>query len=173
MKRLICLLFFLIFLAGCSVQKTMNSRIFLERLSAANDSLNIEKPEIFSDDSAILYFVNDNKGTEFLFEFSVDDAENIKKIGFSCGETEKAENFVEYIRDVVSVYSPEEDADEVIMNLTKNGKLKKGINYFENQWYMYCSNADENGLFFSVTNKEMMPQSTVEFSLKPNDRVDF
>ena len=155
------------------MQKTMNPRIFLERLSVRNASLILKNPEIFSDDSSVFCFINDIKGTELLFEFSVDEAGNIKKIGFSCGETEKAEDFIEYIRDVVSVYSPDENSDKIIMSLTENGKLKNGMNYFENQWYLCCSNADKNGLFFSVANKELMPLSEVEFSLKPNDRVDF
>ena len=84
-----------------------------------------------------------------------------------------------YVRDIISVYSPKENTDEIIMNLTENGKIKQGINplsvtpFANDSYYGFSENADENGLFFSVTNKELFPQSSVEFSLKPNDRVDF
>ena len=151
----------------------MNPRIFFERLSAENDYFVLENPEILADEKASFSFVNSKNGTDFLFEFSLDDSENIKKISFSCIETEKAEDFIECVRNIVSVYSSTENAYEIIMNLTENGKLKQGINYHENQWYLYCANADENGLFFSVTNKELSPQSTVQYSLKSNDRIDF
>ena len=151
----------------------MNPRIFLERLSDKTDSFVLENTDIFADKSGYICFVKDKNAKDFLFEFSVDKSENIKKISFSCIETEKAEDFVEYVKNIISVYSSTENADEIIMNLTENGKLKQGINYFENQWYLYCTNADENGLFFSVTNKEMSEKTTVLYSLKPNDRVDF
>ncbi len=173
MKKFVFLLIILITLSGCSVQKTMNAKIFMDRLSEVNDFLIIENPEILTDESASFCFVTSKNGTDFLFEFLENDNGNIKKISFSCIKTEKAEDFVLYVRDIISVYSPNENTDEIIMNLTENGKIKQGINYFENQWYLYCANADENGLFFSVTNKELFPQSSVEFSLKPNDRIEF
>ena len=173
MKKALFLLFAFIFLSGCSVQKSMNPRIFLERLSDKTDSFVLENTDIFADKSGYICFVKDKNAKDFLFEFSVDKSENIKKISFSCIETEKAEDFVEYVKNIISVYSSTENADEIIMNLTENGKLKQGINYFENQWYLYCTNADKNGLFFSVTNKEMSEKTTVLYSLKPNDRVDF
>ncbi len=174
MKKII-LLFLIIFIVfgGCSVQEKMSPEILIERLTDNCESFDFENSEFFTEKSDFICYVKSRNNTDYVFVFSVNEAGDVKKISFSCGNTEKAENFICNIRDMISVYSPEENLDEVIKNITENGKLRKGMSYHENQWYLYSINSDDNGMYFSVTNKKLFPRTSVEYSLKPNDKYDF
>ncbi len=171
MKKYLGVIIGIIFLlGGCSVQKNMSSEIFINRLSEKCD---FSVSESFVDESENIYFLNDKNNIEYVFVFSVNESGDVKKISFSCNDTKKAENFMNYIRQIISVYSPNEKPEEIIGGFSEKDNLKQGLNYYENQWYLYCLNTDKYGLFFSVTNKKLCPDHTVEFSLKPNDKSGF
>lgn len=174
MKKYFIFLSVIIFLlGGCSVQEKMSPQIFFERLSKKTDFFDLKNKECFFENSDYISFVKDKYSTEYVFDISVTENGDINKIGFSCDKTEKAEDFICCVREIISVYSPDENHNEIIGSLTENGKPKTGLNYYDTQWYSWCSYADKNGLFFSVTNKKLTSQSTVEFSLKPNDKSGF
>ncbi len=174
MKRFsLVLLIVIILFGGCSVQKKMSPDIFLERLSKKSDFFIFDETESFVENSNFVCYLKNENNISYVFEFLVNDLGDVKKISLSCDKTEKTENFICNMKDIVSVYSPEENSEELIKNLSEDGNMKEGLNYFENQWYLYCTNVNENGLFFSVTNKKLFPQTSVDFSLKPNDKYDF
>lgn len=174
MKRFcFVLLFVLIFFSGCSVQAKMSPQILINRLSDKCESFYFENAESFIDNTDFIYYVKTKNSIDYIFIISVNQSGDVKKISLSCSNTEKAENLICNIRDIVSVYSPDQNSDEIIKNLTISGKLKKGMNCHENQWYLYCVSDDENGMYFSVTNKKLFPRTSVEYSLKPNDKYDF
>lgn len=175
MKRRLCFLLlpFVILFSSCSVQENMSPAIFLNRLSKQTDVFDFENSEQFIDDNKYICFVNDNTGKEHVFELSLTETGDINKISLACIKTDKAENFISYIRQIIFVYAPEENENEIINSITENGKITDKIKYYETQWHSWCSYADKNGFYFSVTNKKLVEQTTVEFSLKPNDKIDF
>lgn len=158
---------------GCSVQTEMNPVIFIERLSEKIGGNIFENNEIVYEDNKCICFINDEFNTEYVLEFILDESDNIKKISLACNETDKAGNFINYIKDIIGVYSPDENIEEIIGNLTENGKMKPSFSYYETQWYSWSSYSDENGLYFSVSNKKLSEPITAQYSLKPNDKSGY
>lgn len=151
----------------------MSPEIFFGRLSEQTDVFDFKNSEIFYENSDYVCFVKDKIGTDHVFELSITDEGDINKISLACSNTDKAENFISYIREVINVYSPKENADEIIVSLTESGKIKTELNYYDTQWYSWCIYADKNGLYFSVTNKKFAVQSETALTLKPNDKSGF
>lgn len=173
MKRIVFLLVFLLVLCSCSVQEKVDTEIFMERFLKASEMFDSEGCEKIYGENSNIIFINDKYGTEYVFEFFTDENSNINKISFACTQTDKAENFVVCLREIINTYSPDENADDVIASLTENGKIRNKFTYYETKWYSYASYSDENGMHFSVTNKKLVVPSTVELSLKPNDKSGF
>ncbi|MBR3781566.1 MAG: hypothetical protein IKK63_10250 [Clostridia bacterium] len=173
MKRIVILIIFLLVLCSCSVQEKMSTEIFTERFSEASEMFDFEDCEKIYGENSNIVIINDKYGTEYVFEFFTDENNNINKISFACTQTDKAENFVVCLREIIDTYSPDENADDVIMSLTENGKIRNKFTYYETQWYSYASYSDMNGMCFFVKNKKFIVPSTVEFSLKPNDKSGF
>ncbi len=171
-KQILCIiLLFVTFLNACSVQEKMNSEIFFERLSIINNCLNIT--DIINDNEKCIYYVNDDKSVDYIFEFYNDNIGDINKISFACNRKDKAEDFIKYMCDIIFVYSPNENKDEIISELTENGKLKPKYTYYDTKWYIWSSFSDENGLYFSVVNKKLSEETIAKYSLKQNDRNEF
>ena len=61
---------------GCSVQEKMNSDIFFERLTLYTDELEID--EMVYEDNKVICYTDD-----YIFEFSVNDSDDINKISFA------------------------------------------------------------------------------------------
>ncbi len=173
-KKIILLSFVVLLLfSSCSVQEKMSPEIFFKRLSKQTDMFDFENSEQFLEKTDYICFVKDYTGTEHVFELSVTDSGDINKISLACNVTDKAENFISVIEQIIIVYSPEESTDEIINSLTENGKISNKMTYHETQWHSWCIYADENGQYFSVTNKKLTEQSEIELSLKPNDKSGF
>lgn len=172
-KAFIILIFSLIFFSGCSVQEKMNADLFFERLSSVTDDFDYENIDLLYEENKCICFINDRFSTDFVFEFFMNENGDINKISFACNKTDKAENFIKYLKNIISVFSSEENKDEIIRSLTENGKIKPSYTYYETQWYYWSSYSDENGLYFSVINKKLSEPITVEYSLKPNDKTGF
>ena len=158
---------------ACSVQERMNPEIFFERLFGISDEYMTESKEIYYENGKCICFINDIYGSELVYEFSLSDNKDIYKISFACNEADKAEKNIIYVKDIISVYAPQENADEIVESLTENGKPHKGFSYYDTQWYSWAVYFDENGFFFSVTNNKIIEKTTVEYSLKPNDKSGF
>ena len=166
---LICLFLIAFLLNACSVQEKMNADIFFERISDSG----FEIIDIIYENNKNLYYVKDSESTDYILEFSYNDYGDVNKISFACNKTDKAENFIKYMRDIISAYSPDENKDDIINELTENGKLKHYYTYYDTQWYFWSSFSDINGLYFSVTNKKLSEQRIADYSLKQNDRIKF
>ncbi len=171
--NLLLIIFSLILFCGCSVQEKMNADLFLERLSYKSVDFDYESIDLNYNENDCVCFMKDKFSYDYVFDFCMNKHGDINKIGFACSKTDKAGDFIKYIGDIISVYSPEENPDDIIHALTENGKMKKSYNYYETQWYYWSSFSDENGLYFSVTNKKLSEPITAEYSLKPNDKTAY
>lgn len=149
----------------------MNPDIFFERLLSENNDL--KAVDTIYDNEKSIYYLKNDKLIDYIFEIGLNNSGDINKISFACNKTDKAEDFIKYMGDIISVYSSDENRDEIIMELTENGRLKPFYSYYETQWYFWSSYSDENGLFFSVINKKLSEHTTAQYSLKQNDRKEF
>lgn len=175
MKKILVLfaVFSLLFLSACSVQKNMSPEIFLKRLSENSESFDSGSAEILYDDGGCVCFIKDIYGTEYVFRFDLSDAGDINKISFACNKKDKAENYILCLKEIICIYASDESPDEIIKELTENGKIKQGFSDYETHWYFWSSYADENGFFTSVINKKLVEITTAELTLKPNDKSGF
>lgn len=165
--------FVLSILSACSVQEKMSPRIFFERLSKINTQLDLENSEQFIEGSDYVCFVSDFNSTEYVFQISVNDSGDAEKISLACAQTDKAADFISCAASVVKTYSPNDNPQEIIASLFKHGQISREYLYFETQWHRYTAAASEDGFFFSVESKKLVPADAVELSLKPNDKADF
>ncbi len=166
--RFVFLLLIVFLLNSCSAQNKMNPKIFFDRLSSINKSVEYEIFDSFNDDNKSVYFIKDKKGTDYIFDFETNADGDINKISLVCNEKDKAEDFICLAQNTVSVYTPHENGEEILGALTQ-----KDLSYYDTKWHSWFFYSDENGLFFSVINNDMKEPEKVEFSLKPNDKTDF
>lgn len=170
---LIILFFSLLIFSACSVQEKMSPEIFFERLSNVNSEMDFENSEQFVQEDKNIVFIKNKNGTDFVFELSVNESGDAEKISLACAQTDKVSDFIHCVEAVIKTYSPSDDTAEILSALFENGQIKQEYAYHDTQWHGYAAVASENTLYFSITNKKLVPQNEVELSLKPNDRVDF
>lgn len=175
MKKIIIVInaVLIVFLAACSVQEKVSPDIFVERLSAANDSFVFETESCFIDGNKAVFFAKYNNEIDTVFEITEDEQGNAEKISLACTQADKAELFISCVKNVIETYSPDDNSDEILTALFEkiinDGKNK----YYETQWHSYSAVFSKEGLFFSVKNKKLIKESSVEFSLKENDIIEY
>ncbi len=172
--RKICFVFaVLFFISSCSAQEKVSPEIFVERLCAADENAKPDAELFFIDGEVYTYYISYAQTLNLVVEMNTDTQGNVKKINLACSETDKADMFIQCVKSVICVYSPDEDADKILNEIFPAENRDSTFLYCETQWYMYSAVVSENGLFFSTENKKVSPQSEVEFSLKPNDIVEY
>lgn len=172
MKRIILSVISLsfIFFSACSVQETMSPQIFINRLSKINQELDFESAEHFMDGNKFCFFIKNKNSTNFLIEITVNENGHSEKISVACSNADKIGDFINCVESVIKTYAPDDDISEIISKLNIN---RNKLVYQESQWHSYSALINENGIYFSISNKKLIPSSKAELSLKPNDRVDF
>lgn len=170
MKKLIFVLILPIILCSCSVQETVNPRILIERIVKNDENVKFEN-QFYEDDTYVSFAKY--SGIDVVFKFETDENENVKKINLACLNTGKVNGFINLIYTVINAYTPEDDTAQIINELFSERKLNGEFLYYETQWHSYSAVLSEKGLYFSVSCKKLIPESEVEFSLKPNDIVEY
>lgn len=162
---IICLLF-----NSCSVQENVNPQILIERIIKSDENVVVHNS--FYDEESFVCYVK-HKNSDFIFKFETDENENVKKINLACLDTDKVNDFIDFVQTVIGVYSPDDNRAEISENLFDERKMNDECLYYESQWHSYSAVLSEKGLYFSVSSKKLMPESEIEFSLKPNDIVEY
>ncbi len=172
MKRIISVFILLILLSSCSVQENMSPHIFVGRLQKVDDSIVIDIDNMFSENGKYVCYGKYAQTADVVFQMTVNEQGSIKKISLACNQKDKADLFIECVKSVIDIYS--DDGSETVKNsLFVKKKISDECIYYDTQWYSYSAVLSENGLFFSAESKKLSPQSEVEFSLKPNDIVEY
>lgn len=165
--------FLIILLTACSVQEKVSPDIFVERLSEESDAFVFDKDNSFIQNGSYIFFAKYENILEIVLKAETDTQGNVKKISLACTQTDKADKFISCIKSVIETYSPEDDSNEIILSLFKNKQPDDKNRYYETQWHSYSAVLSENGFFFSVKNKKLIEESSVEFSLKENDIIEY
>ncbi len=175
MKRIIIMIdaVLIVFLAACSVQEKVSPDIFVERLSAANESFVFETESCFIEENKSVFFAKYNNEIDTVFEITEDEQGNAEKISLACTQADKVEIFIACVKNVIETYSPDDSSDEILTDLFKKISTDGKNKYYETQWYSYSAVFSEEGLFFSIKNKKLISESSVEFSLKENDIIEY
>lgn len=165
MKKILILLFLMIFLSSCSIQENMNPEIFSDRFyKLIGNEISSENLR-YENNREILFFKEKN-GTDYIIEFNTDTMDNIKKICLACNDTSKADSMNYYFEKIINIFAPDENTDEIISNL-----LIDKWNYYSTQWFDYSSAVSDEGIFLSVESKKLSTQSDAELTLKQNDII--
>ncbi len=161
----------MLFLQACSVQEKMSPQIFFERLSKINAQLVFDTSEQFFEGNEFVCFASDADNNSYAFQVSVTDSGDCEKISLAA-ENGNENAFRECVKSVINVYAPDDDAEKVIISLLNSSSNQK-FQYYETQWHSYSFARENECRYFSVSSKKLMPESKVELSLKPNDKIDF
>ena len=168
MKKIIPLTaFFLLFLCSCTIQKEMDSQLFLSRFSEKFPDYRSEIDEIFFEDDKSVVFVNDIAGNRFALEMKSDLQGRVQKISLACSGADKAECLLSFAKDVLLVFAPDEDIEAVFQSITDGDYFS----YYETLWYSYAFSQTENGTFLSVENKRFAPERESGLTLKENESI--
>ena len=93
---------------------------------------------------------------------------DIYNVSITCDDLNKIDNFIQFFESVLGVYAPEENSDNIIVALTSEDV----INTYQSEWYTYQFVKTEVGMFLSVNNCKLNPESIPEFSLKQNEKIE-
>lgn len=170
MKKIIISVILMLSLAACSVQENMSSELFFERFQKYDNNISINS-SFYQEESYVCFSLYHN--AEIIFEIKTDSNNNAVKINLACSETDKINEFTDCAESVIRIYSPNDTSQDIIENLFYPEKVNNEFRYFNTQWHTYSAVVSDNGLFFSVSNKKLMPENKVEFSLKQNDIVEY
>ncbi len=173
MKKVAVVILLMIFLSSCTVQKKMSPWIFIERVEKNDKNIAFDTGNSFYENEDFVCYATYADMSGFCVEILTDESGNSKKISLACMQTDKTDKFISFSKSVIETYSPDDSADEVIKSLFGNKKINNVFAYHSTQWYDYSAILSENGFYFSVASKKLMPQSEVEFSLKPNDIIEY
>ena len=155
MKKVVFCLIIITLLSSCSVQPNLNDELFFERYNKKYTQLSVDK--CIAEENKFFYFLDNG----YLIETEHNDNGDIIKISVSGQNNNDINGFVEFVKTILEIYSPEVDYDISIMFDGENGFFDEEI-----QWYSYLSVIDNNKLFFSVNNKRLNPQKPPELTLK-------
>ena len=171
MKRFLAVLIFLLgallLLASCTVQAEVSPELFVSRFAKNYPSYSPETENMFYENGKSVLFVTDSDKTRFALEMTSDERGRVQKISLACADSDKTDAFSAFVRDVISVYAADEDA-EAVLKKTVNGE---SFAYHETLRYYYSFSDTEAGLFFAVENKKLSPEKEVVPTLKPNDII--
>lgn len=170
MKRTVISFILILGLTACSVQENMSPELFFERLQKYDNSISIEN-SFYEDKSYVCFALYHN--ADIVFDILSDDSNNAKKINLACSDTDKINEFIDCTESVIKIYAPDDNPQEVVENLFDNKTANNEFIYYNTQWHTYSAVLSDNGLYFSVSSKKLMPESEVEFSLKQNDIVEY
>ncbi len=173
MKKIFCLISVLLILGSCSVQEKVSPMIFMKRIIKTDNNLNADIDSSFVEDNNYICFAKYAEKTDVVFEIKTDEGGNVKKISLACTQADKTDDFIDCVSSVIKTYAPDDDIQSVLSSILLTKNTSDNFSYHETQWYLYSSAVTENGLYFSVENKKLIPQSEVEFSLKQNDIVEY
>ena len=173
MKRITVILVLFSFLCSCSLQSEVTPRIFVNRLINADDKFVFDEYINFSHKNIHTYYFNYSENLYPVIEIWTDGHGNARKIDLACTQTDMVDLFTECTGKLISVYAPEENVDDIINVLYGDKSVTDKFNYYESQWYLYSAIISGNGIYFSVENKKISPQSEIQLSLKANDKVGY
>lgn len=173
MKRIIALLFSVVFLASCSAQEKVNINLLTERISEYDELFGIDESLSFSQDNCYTVFFTYGTDKNFVMETRDDGQGNTEKINLACTCTDKIDLFIQCVESVISVYASDEDSGKITKELFRNKELNGGIHYYETKWYSYSARLSGDCLYFSVENRKLSPRNEVQLSLKQNDIIEY
>ncbi len=172
--RKIPIVFILIFmLSSCSLQEKVSPEIFIQRLCAEDENIMVDDSLCFNKNNVFTAYFSYADSADFVLETDVDGLGNAKKINLACAQTDKVVLFKKCVESVISVYSPDENTDEIIDSLFPEKESYGKFTYYETRWYVYSAVLSEKGLYFSSENKKLSPQNEEALSLKPNDIIEY
>lgn len=170
MKRIVISIILIVCLCSCSVQENMSPELFLERFQKYDNNLSITD-SFYQEDSYICFVRYHN--AEIIFYIFTDCNKNVKKINLACSETDMINEFTDCTESIIRIYSPDDNSEEIINNLFNPEITNSEFRYYNTQWHTYSAICSDNGIYFSVSDKKLAPESEVDFSLKQNDIVEY
>lgn len=173
MKRLVFLVVALLLLTACSVQETVSPQIYMDRIQKNDKNISFNSSDAFLENINYVCFVRYAQNADIMFEIAMNEQGSAKKINLACTQTDKIDLFVQCAQSAAETYAPDDDAQRVISELFKSREISDKCLYYDTQWHAYSAVLSENGLYFSVESKKLVPQSDVEMSLKQNDIVTY
>lgn len=170
MKRTVFSVLLLLCLTACSVQENMSPELFFDRLQKFDSNISINN-SFYDNENFICYMLYHN--ADIIFEIQTDNEKNSIKINLACTDTDKINEFTDCAESVIKIYAPDDDINTVSKNLFDNKNINNNFTYYDTQWHSYSASLSDNGLYFSVSSKKLMPESEVGLTLKQNDIVEY
>ena len=93
---------------------------------------------------------------------------HIVNISISCDDINKKSEFMNFTENIIKIYAPEENIDEILKSFDNSN----GLSTAESDWYSYLLVENEKGIYLSVNNNKLNPQSLPEYSLKTNENIE-
>ena len=173
MKKIAFIIALAMFLSSCTVQEKMSPWIFIERVNKNDNNIIFDVNDSFYSNESFVCYASYNGKKGFCVEIPVDENGNSEKISLACADSDKTDEFVLFSKCIINTYSPDDSVDDVLNHLFENIEINNEFIHYETQWYDYSATFSEHGLYFSVESRKISPRSEVEFSLKPNDIVEY
>lgn len=168
-------LVFIVFLTACSVQDTMNSRIFIDRL-CKQTGFAAQSEEIVFEGLTGSCLLKNESGTALMLRTAATD-ESLQMISCvrltvsydgECPGTQRAA-FIAACTAAIEIFAAEDKAQakSVIsaLSLPQADFSQDEFKYHNTLWYRYTFVTTKIGAEFSVESRRIVPDSSVEMSL--------
>lgn len=158
MKKILIILLVFVFLTSCSEQSNMSNDIFFERLGTEY----IFENKIVNENEVICFYKN------FVLRSENNDNGDIVSISITCDDANKKSEFLGFAREIIAIFASDEDYDDILNSFVNENILSTK----ETEWYTYQYFQNEHGIFLSVNNNKINPQTLPEYSLKSNENTE-
>lgn len=166
--RLFSVIFLILILSSCSVQKRVSPEILKSRIEKNYPEFVFEKEGYYFNDCFYIFVVYN--GSDIAFKIAVDENNTANKISLSFELNDNISEISDIITPVIEAFSPDEDCKKIIEELIKN---EEGFFYSFGKEHSYSLAVNGKNIYFEVFNNRLSDYTMPELTLKQNDRITY
>lgn len=166
--RLFSVIFLILILSSCSVQKRVSPEILISRIEKHYPEYVFENAGYYLNNYFYVFAVFN--GSDIAFKIAVDENNTANKISLSFEMNDNISEISDIITPVIEAFSPDEDCKKITEELMKN---EEGFFYSFGKEHSYSFAVNRKNAYFEVFNNRLSDYTVPELTLKQNDRITY
>ena len=160
-------LFIILILSGCSVQERVSPLILIDRLTEQSSEIIFDPQYSYFEGNSFIGFINYKNINNVVIKIHTADGNSVKKISVYSSADNKV---FELIKLLIDIYSPKEDCENILKELTDN---TESFRYSFGKEYSYSLAVTDDSIYFEAFNNNLSEFTIPDLTLKANDRINY